>query len=289
MRTERTRDLLVAGHVNVDRRLAIESFPGPDRTVPASAARPELGGTGCNLARVAAGAGVRTGLFARIGDGFPAEFLARIGRAGIDRRGIRTIRGISTPTCFILEDRAGRQRTLIDQGAMGDDVREPNPPAWLREYAWLHVGTGPPAAQLRLARRAREGGLRVAADPAQEIFYRWSPPRLRELLRMSELLFGNRAEIDRALELAEVTSIDRLLELVPCIVRTEGAAGASVFSRAGRLRVPTSVRRRSGSFVGAGDAFRGGFYAAFLSGAPMAQALRAGHRAAARWIAGRRA
>jgi len=285
---DRPRDLLVAGHVNVDRRLALEEFPGPDRTVPTAAAAPELGGTATNLARVAAAHGLRVGLFARVGDGFPSEFLHRIDRAGIDLRGVRTVRKVPTPTCFILEDRRGHQRTLIDQGAMADGTDAPISARWLREYAWVHIGTGPPEIQLRLAARARAEGLRVAADPAQEIFYRWSPSTFGRLLACAELLFGNRAEIARAVELTGCRTFERLTDLVPAVVRTEGHEGATLLSRAGRIHVPAGRRRSAGSFVGAGDAFRGGFYAAFLRGEAPSATLRAGHRAAARWIAGHR-
>ena len=286
---DRPRDLIVAGHVNVDRRLALEEFPAPDRTVPAAAAPPELGGTATNLGRVAAANGLRVGLFARVGDGFPAEFLDRIDRAGIDLRGVTTVRGRATPTCFILEDRHGGQRTLIDQGAMADDgTAAPIPAAWLREYAWVHIGTGPPAIQLRLAERARAAGVRVAADPAQEIFYRWSPTTFRRLLSRSELLFGNRDEIARAVELVGGRSAADLLELVPAVVRTEGRRGATFLTRAGRVHAAPPSPRRARSYVGAGDAFRGGFYAAFLRGEAAPATLRAGHRAAAAWIAGRR-
>jgi adenosine kinase len=285
---EPSRDLAVAGHVNVDRFLRVARFPGQDRTAPLRSQTAELGGTATNLARVATGQGLKVGLVARLGEGFPEEFRRLLRQVGIDVRGLSVVRGVSTPTCFIIEDGSGGQRTLIDQGPMAHDPRAPLPGRWLAEYAWLHVGTGDPAFQLRLARHARQLGLRVAADPAQELFYRWSGARLRRLLAESELLFGNRAEIAHAIRLTGGGTVARLLERVPLIVLTDGASGARAYSRTGRVEVDPLRPRRIRTLVGAGDAFRGGFYAAWLQGEELKASLQAGVRSATRWIEGER-
>jgi len=276
----------VAGHINVDRMLRIPRFPGPDRTVAIASSSVELGGTAANLARVAAQGGASVGLLSRLGDGFPSEFRTRLKREGIDLGGVRTIRGRLTPTCYVVEDAHGAQRTLIDQGPMEVGGSFAVPRAWLRRYAWLHVSTGPPDFQLRLAEVARADGLRVAADPAQEIFYRWSAPQVRRLLGWSEILFGNGPEIERAREMAGRGSVRALTEIVPCVIRTEGAHGVTVFSRTGVSHFPAPRPASVRSFVGAGDAFRGGFYAAFFSGEPLDRSVVAGQRAAGRWIEG---
>jgi nucleoside kinase len=286
-RTAGERDLAVSGHVNVDRFLRVRRFPDPDRTAPVEGFREELGGTATNVALVAARLGVRTGLVSRIGDGFPAAFLRRLASAGIDLDGVERFRGRSTPTCYIVEDRHGRQRTLIDQGPMDDAVRSPIPRRWLARYAWLHLGTGSPERQLALADAARAAGVRLALDPAQEIFYRWGAVAFRRGLRSAEILFGNVAEIAQACRWAGVARPERLTDRVPLVVRTEGARGATAFSRNGRSHVRSERPARIRSFVGAGDAFRGGFYAAFFRGETMGDCLRGGTRSAVRWIEGR--
>lgn len=284
----RPRDLLVSGHVIIDRFLSVRSFPGDDRTVPILQGRSELGGTATNIVRVASRLGVATGLVARVGDGFPEEYVATLERAGVDVRGLERVHGQSTPTCYIIEDRQGSQRTLIDQGVMGDATEAVVPRGWLREYSWVHLTTADPSFQLRLQRAARARGLHVAVDPAQEIHYRWDRRSFRELLLGSELLFGNRSEIARALEFMGGHRVNDLLEFVPLIVRTEGRAGASAFSRSGAVHVRATRPTRVRSLVGAGDAFRGGFYAAWFAGQPLSVCLTAGTRSSARWIEGTR-
>ncbi len=285
---ERPRELLVSGHVNVDRFLSVTAFPGPDRTVPIRSVRAELGGTATNLALVASSYGVASGLVSALGTEFPPAFLDRLRAAHIDLRGVRTFRRVSTPTCYTVVDAQGDQRTLIDQGPMRDLSRAALPGAWMREYSWVHLTTGDPAFQLRLARKARGLGLKVAADPAQEIHYRWDRARLSELLASSELLFGNRSEVERACGYLGVGSPRDLLAFVPLIVRTEGHRGVTAFSRDGNVHVPAERRRTPGHAVGAGDAFRGGFYAGWFGGQPLDACLRAGVHASARWLDGER-
>ncbi len=282
------RDLLVVGHINLDRFLGLRAFPSADRTVPVRSNRLELGGTAANIAWVAARYGVETGLAAHVGADFPPAFLERLARAGIDVRAVATAPARGSPTCYILEDAAGGQRTLIDQGAMADDAAPYALGDALGEYSWVHLTTGPVAAGLDLARRARAKGLRVAIDPAQEIHYRWSARDLRSLLGTAEILFGNASEVARARTMLGLRRDADLLALVPLVVRTEGRRGAVALARSGSVRVPAVAPRRRRTLVGAGDAFRGGFYAAWFAGQPLERTLAAGARAAARWIEGER-
>lgn len=282
------RDLLVAGHVNVDHFLAVDRFPGVDRTAPIVAERTELGGTAANLALAAAARGVRVGLLARVGDGFPLRFRSVLASAGIDLRGLVLEAGTPTPTCTIVEDCRGRSRTLIQQGPMGAAPRSAEPGAWWRSYRWLHLSTGAPAYHLRLAQLARRRGAHVALDPAQEILYRWDRATFRRIAPSAELLFGNRAEVAQAVEWLGAGGAARLVDHVPLVVRTEGADGASAFFRGGRVHVSAPRPRRLTTLVGAGDAFRGGFYGAWFAGASLRDCLVAGTRGATARIEGRR-
>jgi sugar/nucleoside kinase (ribokinase family) len=285
----RPRDLLVAGHVNVDEFLRVADFPREDRTVPVVTRRSELGGTATNIAITASQYGVVCGLVARLGAGFPPEFRKRLEKGQIDLRGLETLPQRTTPTCYIVEDQQGGQRTLIDQGAMADGAPHRfRVGPWLSEYSWLHVTTGPPAALLGLQGAARRAGLHVAADPAQEIHYRWDAAHLRRLLRDSEILWGNRSEIERAATMLRASGPEELLADVPLIVRTEGTRGATAFSRAGTVHVRAPRPRKVRTAVGAGDAFRGGFYAAWFAGQRLPDCLTAGGRAATRWLEGAR-
>ena len=279
-----SRDLLVVGHTNLDRFLTVPEFPAPDRTVPILDRRTALGGTAANIARSAAAWGVPTGLVSRVGEDFPTGFLRQLHSEGIDLRGLEIVPHVLSPTCFIVVTRSAGQRTLIDQGPMGDASRAPISKSLIMEYSWVHLTTGDPVYQLRFASIARRLGLRVAADPSQEIHFRWPAKLLRNLLRESEILFGNVAEVEKAASLLGVSSTSALTELVPLVVMTDGRRGARAFHRRGTMRVPARRVSSGSTRVGAGDAFRGGFYAAWFAGQPLNHCLIAGTRSAASWI-----
>ncbi|MFZ0892434.1 MAG: PfkB family carbohydrate kinase [Thermoplasmata archaeon] len=278
------RDLLVVGHTNLDRFLSVADFPGPDRTVPVLGQRTVLGGTAANIARSAAAWGVPTGLLSRVGKDFPSGFLRQMAAEGIDLRGVEIVPDAPSPTCFIVQSRLGNQRTMIDQGPMGDAADAPISTSLVKEYSWVHLTTGDPVYQLRVADVARRLGLRVAADPAQEIHFRWSASQLRALLENSEILFGNVAEAKKATSLMGLTTPAALTKLVPLVIVTDGPRGATAYDRRGVQRVRAAPSRRGTSRVGAGDAFRGGFYAAWFAGESLEHCLKAGTRSAARWI-----
>jgi len=285
---DRPRDLLVSGHVNVDRFLRVPAFPDADRTVPVESHRFELGGTATNIALTASRYGVAAGLVARVGSEFPSTFWRRLRSAHLDLRGLERTAEAVTPTAYIFEDRHGQQRTFMEQGPMGTPPARAPPRPWLEEYSWLHLTTADPDFQLRLLAEARRLGVRGAADPAQEIHYRWDRPRLRRLLAGSEILFGNRGEIDRAVQLLRMRRPEELVAMVPLVVRTEGPDGATAWDRTGTIHVRGTSPRRVRTVVGAGDAFRGGFYAAWFEGEALRGCLVAGNRAAQRWLEGRR-
>ncbi len=277
-------DLAVVGHTNLDRILRVRRLPQPDRTVPVLGEEVRLGGTAATIARVGSALGLRTLLVSHVGEDFPPEFRRRLRDEGVDLSGLAAVPGEPSPTCFIVESADGRQFTLIDQGPMRDQRRVAPPLGPLRRAAWVHLTTGDPAFQLRTMRATRARGGRVAADPAQELSYRWSAGRLRELLEGSEIFFGNRAEVDRAREMLGLRSPEDLLQLVPLVVETRGADGAVARSRSGTVTAPRNGLAAPGRVTGAGDAFRGGFYAGWFAGEPLAACLDRGNRVARRWM-----
>lgn len=274
----------MAGHINIDHFLTVRELPGVDRTVPLLGQRTELGGTAATLARVAARAGVRTGLVARVGEDFPGEYRRLLTGEGLDLAGVESVPGARSPCCFIIQDELERQVTLIDQGAMGDTRGAGAPDGLVGRADWLHLGTGDPAYLLRLRQAALSQKVHFVVDPAQEIHYRWDSPAFRRLLEGAEILFGNEAEIQRARRLVGASSASELLRHVPMVVVTRASRGARALTRGGIVEVPARRVGRLKQVTGAGDAFRGGFYAAYLRGEPLRASLTAGTHRAASWI-----
>jgi sugar/nucleoside kinase (ribokinase family) len=277
-------DLLTVGHANIDRIISVSRLPEPDRTVPIADQRTELGGTAVTIARVAAQEWLRVALAARVGPDFPARFRDRLSGEGIDLTGFEVISKTRSPSCFIFEDGNGSQMTFIDQGSMVEGRGGTIPTELVRSSAWVHLTTGPVDLQLRTAEKARDARRPVSADPAQEIHYRWSSQDLVSLFSSSEILFGNESEVRQAARLLSLPSIARLTDRVPLVIMTRGPLGCIAYHREGVERVPALRPSRRRRVTGAGDAFRGGFYAGWLEGQPLRECLRHASWAAARWI-----
>ncbi len=274
-------DLLVVGHTNIDHMIRVPHLPARDETVPSRKREVSLGGTAANIARWSAHLGLRVGLHSFVGPDLPPDFRQELGRLRVDLTGLKTRPGEFTPACWIVEDGRGGQTTVIDQGAMASTGKLPLPEGLLRSSRWVHITTGDPVYQLRLARAARVLGKTVAADPAQEIHYRWEPEALRELLSMSEAFFGNEREFAKLVELLHLSEPREVVELVPLAVVTRGPRGARAYSRSGRQDVKSPRVSRLAGVTGAGDAFRAGFYRAWFAGEPLEECLRWGTAAGA--------
>jgi sugar/nucleoside kinase (ribokinase family) len=78
---------------------------------------------------------------------------------------------------------------------------------------------------------------------------------------------------------------DRAAAGAQIVVVTRGADGATAVTRSGQVHVPSAPVEHIVDTNGAGDAFFAGFLLAHLGGAPLDQALRAGHAQAARCLA----
>ncbi|MCI4322762.1 MAG: PfkB family carbohydrate kinase [Thermoplasmata archaeon] len=283
-RSGRAIALAVAGHVNVDRFFRVPSLPSSDRTVPLDAMHTALGGPAGTIARSSAAQGVATGLISRIGDDFPSPFWRRLVEEGIDVSGVERVAGARSSSCYIFEDGKGHQTTVIDQGPLGNAARARLPTELLARTSTLHLTTGDPAFLLRLKAEAIRRGIRVAVDPSQEIHYRWDARRFHELVDGAEMLFGNQEEIERAMKLLGLPSVRSITERVPMVVATLGRAGSVAYTRAGTVRGAPRRVAHPNQITGAGDSFRGGFYAAWLRGVPLPQSLRAGNASATRWM-----
>lgn len=280
-------DLAIVGHVNLDHLLEVDRLPSPDRTVPAHQRRTLLGGPAANLALAAAAYGVRTALISRVGTDFPDGFQRQLEAAGVDLRGLERVRGESSSACIIVHSARGEQMTIIDQGPMADAKHAVIPERVLAESSWVHLATGDPRYLRRVQRRALELGARVGVDPAQEVHYRWTSAELRPYFADAEILFGNEHEIAAAARLVADGDVRGLTDIVPLVVMTRGSHGARAYFRGGTIDVPSRRIPRPRDPTGAGDAFRGGFYTAWFVGESLRYCLRAGTRAAARWLTDR--
>ncbi|MEU3446757.1 PfkB family carbohydrate kinase [Streptomyces thermolilacinus] len=282
--------LLLVGDVVTDvvARHAKPLAPGTDT---AARIRVLPGGAAANAACWAARSGCAdVRLLGRVGAGEAAWHEAALRRAGVRPLLVRDP-DVPTGTVVALVDgRSGGERTfLTDSGA----VLRLAPADWSARFldgvGRLHLSgylffaaTSRDTAALAMA-DARERGVPVSVDPASTGFVaEWGVDRFLDAVAGADVLFPNADEAALLTGLsapeAAAVALSRRHRLVAV---TLGASGALV-AQAGEVVARVPARRvRPLDTTGAGDAFAGGFLAARLAGATVAEAAEAGCHAGA--------
>lgn len=276
--------LAVCGHTNIDVLLDLERLPRPGESRPVQARRTVYGGTACNIARHAAGLGVPTRLWSRVGQDFPSAWRSELAATGLDLGHLDIDPELGTPTCFVLSSADGEQSYCMDQAAMKRMVEHPPGPSFvagMADQAWLHLGTGSPAAWERVLAAARQRGMRVAFDPGQEIHFSYEAESLARMASACDLLWANAREADQACHLLGLDGHEGLLGFSPLVVVTHGADGLVVLRRGEEAMRLVALPVEALDPTGAGDALRAGFYAGSHAGLSLEGALNLGQQAAA--------
>ncbi len=258
--------LCVYGHVALDQIMSLESFPEPNTSVDVQEKKRYFGGTGANVATVAANLGVPTALCAFVGPDFPEDFRRFLLEKAIDLRDLAEVEGYETPTVWIVSDSMHNQIAYVYQGPMRDMSRFEIRSSAASESTIIHISTGRPDYYLRLMAKCRALGKQISFDPAQEIHRIWNAQAFQEALSLCDTFFANENELRTATRYLGVQKAEDLLRFVPRVVNTRGAKGSAVYARNGIWTIPAVQPKRIVDTTGAGDAFRAGFYAAQYRG-----------------------
>ncbi len=261
-----TNFLGVFGHVAIDHIIDVPHLPRPNASIQLTSRARHYGGTGGNVARIAAHLGVPTALASFVGEDFPKDYRGALEDDGVDLADLREVPGYATPTVWIFSDPQGNQTAVVDQGPMRHAASFELLTHAVESSRLVHLGTGRPEYYRRVAALATKLGKDIAFDPSQEIHYVYTASTFTALLRRARYFFGNESEVRRALRLARLRTVRDLLRHVDIVVRTRGGRGSEVTTDEGTTRVPAIRPRRAVDVTGAGDAFRAGFYAGLFRG-----------------------
>jgi len=255
--------VVVVGSVNMDVSVSVDRLPRPGETLLGGTVRRSGGGKGANQAVAAARAGgARTAMVGRVGADSEGHLLRGVLESdGIDCAALGTSATAPTGTALITVDGSGENTIVVAAGA--------NEEVALDERTASVVGGAdvilaqleiPQLTVLAAARARRDGALFVLnAAPYAAI----DPVLLDEV----DLLVVNEHE---ALGLTGAGSVEAatvsLLDRVPAVLVTLGAAGASLVRRgASPVCVPASPVEVVDT-TGAGDTFCGVLGAALARG-----------------------
>ncbi len=253
---------------------------------------PSPGGSGANAAVWLARAGVRVRFVGRVGAADLARHAGLLRAAKVEPVLVPDARR-PTGRIVVLLDTGGERTMLTDRGANLGLRAADLPDRLLDDVDVVHISgyslfdAAVRDAVLGLGWRARERGLRTCVDPGSVGFLsEVGPRRFLDWIAGADLLRPNLAEA-RLLATgagSATGALEALLDHVPLLAVTRGPDGASVL---GRGQAPVEVPALPVEVVdttGAGDAFTGGFLAAWLAGTDLAQAARDGVASAAEAI-----
>ncbi len=259
----------VYGHAALDLIYNSDEFPKPNTCVELKERKQHFGGTGANLARIAATLDVRTALACHVGDDFPKAFMESLRESGVDTADVVRLRGKRTPFIILVSDSNHNQIGFVDQGAVLEQERLPIRTHTTDSSKFVHIGTGRPSYMLKVAKRARRRKKTVAFDPAQELHYVYTPESLKAVLENTDIFFANTSELERAKSYLNLAEDQELLSYVKMVVNTRGGEGSRIITEDDDILVGTIQPDKVVDTTGAGDGFRAGFYAGLSRSLPI--------------------
>ncbi|KOG35743.1 ribokinase [Streptomyces resistomycificus] len=262
--------IAVLGSTNMDLVAYVEKAPRRGETVTGREFRTVPGGKGANQAIAAARAGAMVSMIGAVGDDpFGARLRSTLEHSGVTTDRLRTTEGPSGTAHIVVDDEGGNAIVVVpgangtvDHLVPGDEGLIATADALLLQ---LEI---PLAAVLAGAETARKHGVRTILTPAPA---RPLPPGL---LTATDLLVPNEHE---AAALTGLTDPHRaataLLEQVPEVVVTLGAAGSLHAARGAEPFTVPAPRVAAVDSTGAGDTFVGTLAVALGEGRPTREAL----------------
>jgi sugar/nucleoside kinase (ribokinase family) len=231
---------------------------GIDNIETPRARRTDLLGGSVTYACAAASFFARTGAVGVVGSDFPASFLERYQRFGMDLGGLQTQPGATFRWSGVYEADFINRRTLDTQLGVFANFT-PELPESFRDAPFVLLGNIGPALQAHVLDQVR-GQPFVALD-TMDLWIRIARPELEAVIRRANLVTLNDAEVRL------LTGRHNLLECARAVlamgpqyvVIKKGEHGALLCSAAGISLIPAFPVEQVEDPTGAGDCFAGAF------------------------------
>jgi ribokinase len=256
----------------------VEKAPQRGETVTGREFRTIPGGKGANQAIAAARAGGTVSVIGAVGnDSFGARLRSILELSGVVTDHLRTTEGPSGTAHIVVDDEGGNAIVVIPGANATVDHLVPGDEGLIASADALLVQLEIPlAAVLAGARTARDHGVRTVLTPAP------AQPLPPELLAAVDLLVPNEHEAAALTGLTDPRgAATALLEQVPEVVVTLGAAGSLYAARGHEPFTVPAPQVTAVDSTGAGDTFVGTLAVALGEGRPMREALEWAATAAA--------
>jgi len=256
--------LTVYGHVSIDQILSLKEFPQVNTSVDILSKRRHLGGTGANIATIAAALGTPTAISSCVGEDFPAKYWEFMESHGLIMEELVTLEEQETSTALIINNKDHDQITYFFQGPLGSADPEKAMTTMASRSKHVHFSTGNPHYYLKAMAAVEKEGAVIAFDPAQEVHRIWDENTFSAAAGHADILFSNEHEMSSMLDYLGVVDIRDVP--VETLIITRGSRGSMLIINGKIHEVPPTKAATVVDTTGAGDSFRAGFYAGLYHG-----------------------
>ena len=248
------RFLAFFGHFNIDVTMRVPFLPS-NGSVNVISENEAFGGTAGNFSIVAAHLGIPFIPVSAVSRRSHSDFLQFLKELKVDLTDIVVREDSFGPVCYSVSD-GNEQVYYVNQGPMSIPFTSELSDDW-SSFQYLHFGTGPPEDYLNVLKNS-QGSIKVF-DPGQEISYRYTNKIIMDFIKSSDITFLNLHELEKIIS---ITGVEReeLFSLGKVFIITKGTEGVEVHSRDRITKVRSRKVLDIYDTLGAGDAFRAGFY-----------------------------
>ncbi|MER5734175.1 MULTISPECIES: ribokinase [unclassified Streptomyces] len=262
--------IVVLGSTNMDLVAYVAKAPARGETVTGRSFRTIPGGKGANQAVAAARAGGEVAMIGAVGsDDFGYRLRDTLEHCSVDTDLLRTVEGPSGTAHIVVDDEGGNAIVVVPGAngtvtslSQGDEALIATADLLLLQLEL------PLSAVVDGAAHARRRGVKTVLTPAPV------QPLPPELFDVTDLLVPNEHEATALTGRADPHAAAlALLDAVPEVVVTLGAAGCLYAARGAELLTVPAPRVRAVDTTAAGDTFVGALAVALGEGRPVPEAL----------------
>lgn len=221
------------------------------------------GGTAPNIAYTLALLGEKPRIFATVGEDF-AEYRTWLETNGIDTTWAKVVPGEFTASFFANTDLSNAQIASFYPGAMARASELSLKAVAIEGPDLIVISPNDPEAMKSYVTECIDLGYKYLYDPSQQIV-RFGAEELRAGIEGAFAVFVNDYEYALTQKMTGMSE-DRILDYVEVMVVTRGENGSDIYTKDCQYHIPVAPPIKIGDPTGVGDAFRGGFLAAYGRG-----------------------
>ncbi|MDQ3248123.1 MAG: carbohydrate kinase family protein [Chloroflexota bacterium] len=239
----------------------------------ADSMRRERGGVAANIAYTNKLLGGDPIILATVGHDF-SDYRRWLEEQGLSTAQIIEIKDDLSATFFVSTDLEQNQIANFYTGAMAHARNYSLADRGLADASLVLISPNDPTAMLNYAKECKASGIPFAYDPSQQLA-RLSGDELKESIPGAMYLLCNEYEL-AMIQNKTGWSLDQINQQVTVLVVTLGKKGSVIYTNGEEIRIPAALLDAIEDPTGAGDAFRGGFFAAALAALPWGVCGRVG-------------